>query len=157
MKELGYSSTVLVPGNDTLIHLYEGCEYEISTKRSRIECSSTDMEIEIREIDKNEYAALRREFLPKESIIQEGKNLDFLETQMQFYYEENILLAAHIENQNLYCAELLGDDSFAPGIVHALGCKDGTFFTPGKEEPFAMWHALTEDAIEPEYFGFAFD
>ena len=53
--------------------------------------------------------------------------------------------------------ELLGDSVLAPGIVYALGCKDGTFFTPGKDEPFAMWHALTEEAIEPEYFGFAFD
>jgi hypothetical protein len=138
------------------------------------------MEIEIREIDKSEYATLRRMFLPTHSLIQEDENLDFLATQAKFYvgrasdsvsYDEinsiigstsshkadTFLLSANIENENLYGIELLGDSSLAPGIVHALGCKDGTFFTPGKDEPFAMWHPLVKDAIEPGYLGFAFD
>lgn len=169
LASLGYTSVILVPGNEALIHLYEGCEYELCTKRSRIECSSQDMEIEIHEIKKDDYAPLRRELLPAHAIIQEGPNLDFLATQAKFYtgevtvaLEENtckkiFLLAATIENENLYGIELLGDASFAPGIVHALGCKDGTFFCPGKEEPFAMWHPLRDDAIEPGYLGFAFD
>ena len=157
LKELGYSSVVLVPGNETLVHLYEGCEFELCTKRSRIECTAENMGIEIQEIEKAEYASLRREFLPANAVIQEGENLDFLATQAKFYTGEHFLLAGHIENENLYGIELLGDVALAPGIVHALGCKDGTFFTPGKDEPFAMWHALTEDAVEPGYLGFAFD
>ena len=169
LKSLGYSSVILVPGNETLINLYEGSEYEICTKRSRIKCAAEDMEIELREINKEEYATLRREFLPMNAVIQEDENLDFLATQTKFYtgefifssedatYKKTFVLCANIENDNLYGVELLGDPSLAPGIVHALGCKDGTFFTPGKEEPFAMWHALTEDAIEPSYLGFAFD
>ena len=180
LKSLGYSGVVLVPGNESLVHLYEGCEYELCTRRSRIECAANDMKIKIREIDKSEYAALRRKFLPSHAIIQEGENLDFLATQAKFYvggtidsvsYDEidsnpgnissyktdTFLLSANIENENLYGIELLGDTSLAPGIIHALGCKDGTFFTPGKDEPFAMWHALAKDAIEPGYLGFAFD
>lgn len=169
LKALGYSSIVLVPGNDALVHLYEGCEYELCTKRSRIECAGEDMGVEIREIDKEKYATLRREFLPTNALIQENENLDFLATQAKFYTGEVVftsdetisqktfLLAASIAKENLYGIELLGDSSLAPGIVHALECKDGTFFTPGKDEPFAMWHALTEDAMEPSYLGFAFD
>lgn len=157
LKSLGYSSVVLVPGNEALMHLYEGCEYELCTKRSRIECSAEDMGIEIREIEKNEYAQLRRVFLPKNSVLQENESLDFLATQAKFYMSEHFLLAGHIENENLYGVELLGDSSLAPGIVHALGCKDGTLFTPGKDIPLAMFHALTEDAITPSYLGFAFD
>lgn len=180
LKSLGYSGVILVPGNASLVHLYEGCEYELCTKRSHIECAANDMEIEIREIDKSEYAALRRMFLPTHALIQEGENLDFLATQAKFYVGQAIdsvsyaetnsnigstsshkadtfLLSANIESENLYGIELLGDSSLAPGIVHALGCKDGTFFTPGKDEPFAMWHPLVKDAIEPEYLGFAFD
>ena len=157
LSSLGYSSVMLVPGNESLIHLYEGCEYELCTKRSRIECAATDIGIEIQEIDKEAYASLRKEFLPANGVIQEGKNLDFLETQAKFYTGNNILLAANIEDENLYGIEFLGDVSFAPGIVYALDCKDGTFFAPGKDEPFAMWHPLNEDAIEPSYFGFAFD
>lgn len=157
LKSLGYSSVILSPANEALVHLYEGCKYELCTKRSRIECVAIDMGIKLREIDKEEYATLRREFLPVNAVIQENENLDFLATQTRFYVGEHILLAANIENENLYGMELLGDSALAPGIVYALGCKDGTFFTPGKDEPFAMWHALTEEAIEPEYFGFAFD
>jgi len=169
LKSLSYSSVILVPGNEALIQLYEGCEYELCTKRSRIECTGFDMELEIQEIEKEEYATLRRKFLPKNSVVQEGENLDFLATQARFYIgvdststEESdaaktFLLTANIENENLYGIELLGDATLAPGIVHALGCKDGTFFTPGKDEGFAMWHGLREDAVEPSYFGFAFD
>ena len=157
LKSLGYAGAILVPGNEALVHLYEGCEYETSTKRSRIECSAEDMRIEIREIDKDEYATLRRDFLPAHAVIQESESLDFLATQSKFYTGEHFLLVASIENKNLYGIELLGDTSLAPGIVHALNCKDGTFFSLGKDEPFAMYHALTEDAIEPGYLGFAFD
>lgn len=179
LKSLGYSSVVLVPGNEELVRFYEGTEYELCTKRSRIECAGIDMGIEVQEIGKEEYASLRREFLPTNAIVQENENLDFLATQAKFYVgrlkinscdetldnidissngkPHDFLLAANIENSNLYGIELLGDSALAPGIVHALGCKDGTFFTPGKDEPFAMWHALTEDATEPGYLGFAFD
>ena len=157
LKSLGYSSVILVPGNEVLVNLYEGCEYELCTKRSRMECNAEDMGLIIKEISKDEYTALRREFLPAHAVIQEGENLDFLETQMKFYTGDHFLLVANIENANLYGAELLGDSTLAPGIVHALGCKDGTIFTPGKDENFAMWHALTEDAVEPHYLGFAFD
>lgn len=169
LKSLGYSSVVLVPGNEALVHLYEGCEYELCTKRNRIECAAEDMRVELREIQKEEFATLRREFLPANAVVQENENLDFLATQVKFYagdtlysseestYKKVFLLAGYIDSENLYGIELLGDSSLAPGIVYALGCKDGTFFTPGKDESFAMWHALTEDAITPSYLGFAFD
>lgn len=176
LRELGYTGVVLVPGNDALVSLYEGCEYETCTKRSRIECAAIDGNIEIHEIEKEEYAALRREFLPKLAVIQENENLDFLAAQAKFFIGGRIpndkndtasanrqllkgdfLLAGTIENENLYGIELLGDVSLASGIVHALGCKDGSFFTPGKDEAFAMYHKLTEEAVTPSYFGFAFD
>ena len=169
LKELGYSSSILSPATEPLVHLYEGSEYELCAKRSRMECSSFDMGVQVREIKKEEFAVLRKEFLPAHAVVQEGENLDFLSSQAKFYtgdaivsldentYTKTFVLSASIENENLYGIELLGDSTLAPGILHALGCKDGTFFTPGKDEPFAMWHPLAEDAIEPEYLGFAFD
>ena len=157
LKELGYKSVMLVPGSETLIHLYEGCEYELCTKHTKLECSAENMDISISEISKEEFALLRLEYLPKSSVLQEKENLDFLETQAKFYKGENFLLVAHIENENLYGIELLGDSSFAPGILYALNCKDGTFYIPGKDDSFAMYHSLSDDAIEPTYFGFAFD
>jgi hypothetical protein len=174
LKSLGYTGVVLVPGSDALVSLYEGCEYELTTKRSRIECTAMDMDIEIREIKKDEYATLRHKFLPKQAVIQENENLDFLSAQAKFYtgkkrfplhsssldktpQGEEFLLAGSIENDNLYGIELLGDTTLAPGIVYALGCKDATIFSPGKDEPFAMYHPLTTDSTPPAYFGFAFN
>lgn len=157
LKELGYKGSLLVPGSEALIGLYEGAEYELCTKIDTISCTSENKQLVIRKIDKHEYAALRRQFLPRDSVLQENDNLDFLNTQASFYAGENFLLCAAIEKENLYGIELLGDTSLAPGILYALDCQDGTFRTPGKETPFAMYHALTEDAVEPSYFGFAFD
>lgn len=174
LKALGYTGVVLVPGSDALVSLYEGLEYELTTKRSRIECTAMDMDIEIREIEKDEYATLRHKFLPKQAVLQENENLDFLSAQAKFYtgrkrfllnsssqdktpQGEEFLLVGSIENDNLYGIELLGDSTLAPGIVHALGCKDATIFTPGKDEAFAMYHPLTLDSTPPAYFGFAFN
>lgn len=157
LKEKGYHSAILVPGSEKLILLYEGAEYETCTKISEIKCSAEDMNLSIYEISKDEYASLRPNFLPKNSVLQEKENLSFLATQAKFFKGENFLLVANIENENLFGIELLGDTSVAAGILHSLGCKDGTFRTPGKDISFAMFHALKDDAVEPEYFGFAFD
>lgn len=157
MKKLGYKGTLLVPGSESLVRLYEGCEYEMCTKISEIKCSAENLEISVTEITKEEFATLRPSFLPKDSLIQENENIDFLSTQAKFYKGNDFLLAATIENDNLYGIELLGNPSVAPGILYTLGCKDGTFRTPGKDIPFAMFHALSEDAVEPEYLGFAFE
>lgn len=157
LSELGYHSVILVPGSEKLVHLYEGAEYETCTRISELKCCAEDMNLSICEISKEEFATLRLNFLPKNSVVQENENLEFLATQAKFYKGENFLLVANIENENLFGIELLGDTSIAPGILHALGCKDGTFRIPGKDMEFAMFHALNEEAIEPEYFCFAFD
>ncbi len=157
LKDFGYKSSLLVPGSKGLIHLYEGCEYEMCTKISEMTCSAEDFGISVTEISKDEYATLRSTFLPKNSVIQENENLDFLATQAKFYTGDKFLLIANIENDNLYGIEFLGDISLAPGIVHSLGCKDATLRVPGKDIPFAMFHALEEDSVEPGYFGLAFD
>ena len=157
LENLGYKSSLLVPGSNELVHLYEGCEYEMCTKISEITCTAENLGIQITEISKDEFATLRPLFLQKHSVIQENENLDFLATQAKFYKGDNFLLVGIIENENLHGIEFLGDISIAPGIVHALGCKDGTLRTPGKDIPFAMFHAFKEDAVQPTYFGFAFD
>ena len=157
LKELGYKGALLVPGSEALVGLYEGAEYEICTKISELSCTAEDMGLFIRKIDKNEYASLRKQFLPRDGVLQEKDNLDFQATQASFYTGDNFLFCARIEQENLYGVELLGDTSLAPGILYALDCKDGTFRVPGKDKPFAMFHALSEDAVEPGYLGFAFD
>ncbi|MBQ3030252.1 MAG: hypothetical protein IJD24_03425, partial [Agathobacter sp.] len=132
-------------------------EYEMCTKISEITCSAENLGVSITEISKEEYATLRPALLPKNSVIQGNENLDFLATQARFYKGDNFLLVGTIENENLHGIEFLGDISLAPGVVHALSCKDASLRTPGKDIPFAMFHALEENATEPTHFGFAFD
>ena len=110
------------------------------------------------EIDKNEYARLRKLLLPAGSVIQEKENLTFLENIAKFYIGHGFLLCAHGENPTLYVYELLGDKSHAPDIIHTLGFSDGIIRTPGNSRPFTMYHSLSNNASTlPNYFGFAFD
>jgi sugar phosphate isomerase/epimerase len=48
-------------------------------------------------------------------------------------------------------------DLDVPGILKALNYDRGNFRIPGNSCPFAMFHPLTNSAIFPSYFGFAFD
>jgi hypothetical protein len=59
------------------------------------------------------------------------------------------------DGEKLLGLELLGNTDAAPGIVAALGCKEGRFRIPGGT-PFAMYRPLS-DISAPTYFGLAFD
>jgi len=157
LKAQGYAAVLLVPAEEALREMYRKLGYRDATRVSELSCGAADAPLSLRAIGPEEYAALRREFLPAGSVVQEGENLRFLSQQAQFYTGEDFLLAAYTEEETLHGMELLGDRSAAPGIVSTLECKKGHFRTPGTETPFAMIHPLTEDAVVPEYFGFAFD
>lgn len=158
LTALGYSGALLVPGNETLFSLYHKMGYNICSTIKQFECNATLEELPFYKIASFEYAKLRKELLPKRSVLQENENLDFLQTQMNFYMGPGFLLAAHGENNTLYGAELLGDISIAPAITHSLGYTKGIFRTAGSGKPFAMYYPLGNNALAPpSYFAFAFD
>jgi len=165
LKSLGYEGVLLVPGSESLFQYYAGMEYQTCSYIREFDCTgsqiSNDENFMISEIDKAQYALLRRQFLPSGGVIQENENLDFLETLAKFYTGDNFLLAASISDHHLYVRELLGDVSAAPYIVSALDCKAGSFRTPGSDRAFAMYHTFysnkTNPASAPYYFAFAFD
>ncbi len=162
LKSLGYTGALLVPGDRDLFHLYEGMGYQTACYMRQFSCTAStshpDTSQFLRRIEKAEYATLRRRFLPVNGVIQESENLDFLEKQMDFYAGEDFLLTACIENNALYGTELLGNTDIAPQILQALGCQKGTFRTPGKDTPFAMYYTFDKtNPIAPAYFGLAFD
>ena len=158
LERLGYQGTVLVPGEAELFRLYVEMGYRTcSTLRSFL-CGAGPEDAALYRIDTDEYARLRRQFLPAGGVIQEKESLDFLATQASFYAGTGFLLAARREGDRLNGIELLGNSEAAPGIVEALGCAEGTFRTPGPGQPFAMYRPLGENAPEPPtYFGLAFD
>lgn len=157
LQKEGYTAVLLVPAGEGLREMYRKLGYRDATTLSEFSCGAGETALPIRAIGPEEYAALRREFLPGNSVVQEKENLRFLSQQAQFYTGEGFLLAAYTDGDTLHGMELLGDASAAPGIVKALECKKGHFRTPGTETPFAMIYPLQEDAVVPEYFGFAFD
>lgn len=156
LADLGYAGTLLVPGEASLFQMYTGLGYETVSGISEFSCTAAPGKLTLEQTSRDEYARLRRQLLPAGGVLQEGENLAFLETQYSFFKGAGCLLAASRRDENLFCAELLGDCSAAPGILAALGCQDGTFRTPGNTRPFAMYHAFT-DAPAPSYFGLAFD
>lgn len=153
----GYASALLVPQKESLRKMYAGMGYRDVGGLDITACTAAEAPAALRSIGPEEFAVLRRQYLPENSVVQEGENLAFLARQLQFYTGSGFLLAAYSENGVLHGVELLGDPAAAPGIVTALGCCRGSFRMPGSAHAFAMFHPLADDAAVPAYFGFAFD
>lgn len=157
LKEQGYASAMLVPADEGLRNMYQKMGYDDCTSVEKRACEAGEHPVEIRTVGIEEYASLRRKFLPKNGVLQEGIQLPFLATQTQLLAGQDFLLAAWLEGNVLHGMELLGNADAAPGILRALGCEKGTFQIPGTDKPFAMIHKLHIMAVTPKYFGFSFD
>ena len=152
----GYDGALLTPAEPELRRMYGGFGYRACCRVSEHSCVA-GAPVPIRKIGGEEYAALRRRFLPKGGVIQEGRNLRYLETYGTFYAGEDFLLAGGPSGDGFRGMELLGNREAGPGILGALGYRKGTFRTPGEENPFAMFLPLKDGAEPPKYFGLAFD
>lgn len=157
LKSRGYAGMLLVPEDENLSRMYARMGFESCTTVSEFLCAPEIPAAAIHKIDAATYARTRQILLPKGSVIQEGENLAFLETQATFYSGPGCLAAVTINGEKLHCHELLGDAAAAPQILTALGLSMGFFRCPGKGKPFAMLHPLTGDCPVPAYFGLAFD
>lgn len=152
---LGYAGAVLVPGAVSLFEMYQAFGYETCSYVSEFSCAAAEQPAALRAIDAEEFAALRRTFLPKGGVLQEGESIAFLQTMARFYAGEDFLLTVSAEGK-FFAPELLGNPYAAPSILTAFGKKEGIFRTRGGDKPFAMYKALSEGAA-PTYFGLAFD
>ena len=157
LSQRGYAGAILVPQKESLRAMYAGMGYRDAGGLNLISSTPGDPSVPVRAIGPEEFAALRRQYLPEHSVVQEGTGLQFLARQLQFYTGPGFLLAAYAEDGILQGVELLGDPGCAPGILKTLGTARGSFRTPGNTAPFAMFHPLSETILPPAYFGFAFD
>ena len=156
LLQLGYTGVVLVPAKPTLFDFYKKMGYACFGGIHTWEASA-GAPIALQEISYKEYAALRKDFLPENSVLQEGALLRFLGSYARFWQGDDFLACtAEEDNGALVCYELLGNTDAAPGIVAALGKAAGTFRTIGTS-PFAMYLSLTDDPALPQYFAFALD
>lgn len=149
----GYAGCILVPGEESLRRFYRGMGYENCGGVEEFDAGAA-APVPLRKLEPQEYAALRRKYLPDGGVIQEGVNLEFLSCWAHFYEAPNALVAAVWEEGKLLVLDLLGDVQEAPGIVAALGAETGWFRSPG-EKPFAMHRPLNGNT-PPKYFAFCF-
>ena len=151
----GYVAAILVPGEPPLADFYGTMGYRFFAGIREPSALAKSPGVALRKITGAEYGQLRRQYLPENSVIQEGESLAFLERYADLYAGDDFILAAYQEKDALSGLELLGNGEKMPEILHTLGAKHGTFRMPG-EEHFAMWLPLKAVA-EPAYFGLAFD
>lgn len=157
LRTEGYAGAILVPAGEPLFAMYETMGFETCSRVTEFETTAGNPPCQLYKIPPETYAKLRREFLPHGAVIQEGENLDFLQTQATFYHNPQCLMAASVEGDRLHCHELLGNIRLAPNILTATGCKTGFFRTVGHSKAFAMYCPLSADCPRPGYFGLAFD
>ena len=157
LAEDGYDSVMLVPADAGLREMYRKLGYEDCTSVSEITCDPGVLPAGVRNVDIDEYAALRRKLLPEGGVLQEGNNLTFLAAQTRLFAGKDFLLSAWLDGNTLHGTELLGNTAAVPGILRALGCDRGAFQIPGTDKPYAMIHKLRDGAVMPKYFGFSFD
>ena len=154
LRAQGYSGTILVPGSQELFRFYEKLGYRICSSVTEFSCVA-GTPVSLRPLGAEEYAALRRAYLPFGGVIQEGPTLEFLSRFADFYAGDGFLLAASAEDRKARVHELLGAAD-AAGIVAALGAETGSVRAPGSTTPFAMYHSL-DGSPAPGYFGLALD
>ena len=154
LAQRGYAGAVLVPCSESLFRFYEKMGYSGfgGMEKFRAEAGAP---VALQEISGQEYARLRRQYLPAGGILQEGPLMEVLATQAQFYQGTDFLLCCVREECQLTGLELLGQAD-AGGILGALGCQSGSFRVPGKT-PFAMYLPLEKNGPRPDYFAFALD
>ena len=156
LTERGYMGAILCPGSDSLFDFYKSMGYSTCTYVNECEVTAGDA-VGVKEITKDEYAKLRRKYLPEGSVIQESENIDFLSSFSKFYSGDCFVLTARPDGERLFGAELLGNVDAAAGITRALGFERGVFRTEGNVKPFAMYYSLDKKTVPPTYFGLAFD
>lgn len=162
LKEKGYEGALLSPASETLFAFYESMGYQTCVYTETLSFEENTLytfekkAIDVRPIEKYEFSRLRRNFLSETAVLQENENLDFLETQADFYAGKNFLLTAHKKRNFLLGIEFLGDTSVIPSILAALECTSGTFYTPGGDQPVGMYYSFTDGSLMPSYFGFTF-
>lgn len=155
LKYLGYAGEVLVPAEENLFQMYEKMGYSVCSSVSEFVCTAASEPAQMRKVDAEEFRLLRRQFLPEDGVVQEGDNLNFLQTMADFYAGEDFLVVV-AQGEDFFAPELLGNEQAAPGILAALRHNKGRFRGPGGGTPFAMYLSLS-DCPAPGYFGLAFD
>lgn len=151
----GYAGAVLLPAADWLRDYYSTMGYTPFGAVAHKVCTAGERCF-VRVVDTEEFALLRREYLPRGGIRQEGALLRFLATQAALYAGEHFVAAVSKEEPKTV-VEFLGDQKEIPGLLGALKLPQATVRTPGGGQTAGMYLPLTPDAPVPTYLGLPMD
>lgn len=158
LKEKGYAGIILVPASKHLFEFYGKMGYKTTAHKTNVFVNASDECVNVTEVSACEYARIRKKYLPENSVLQEGENLDFLSLMCRFYTGDGFCFVLDNTLKTFKAIEFLGDFDLAPHILNSFKVKSGEFVTFGNEIPFAMYLSLDEsNDSHPKYFGFAFD
>ena len=155
LKERGYGFVILKPGSDELFSLYGKLGYMTCGYFCSV-TADADGTADIREISKEEYSLLRQGSLPRNGVDVGDKFLEFAAEYMHFFAGDGYVFTAHTDDNELYCAELIGKEPTLSSVVGALGCRKGHFRLEGNE-PFIMGHPLKCECPDDLRFTLTFD
>lgn len=156
LAQAGYAGAVLVPADEGLRKMYGALGYRDCGGIRHLSATAGEAPCSMKRLTPEEYLALRAEYLPRGSAAHEAPAIKYLHTFAQFYAGEDFLLAASREGDTLSGLELLGSPGAMPGILAALGCREGRFLCPGPD-PLAMYRPLVPRCPRPAYFGLALE
>lgn len=154
LTEKGYAGAVLVPAEEGLWQYYGSMGYR-PFGHLRSFTAQAGAPILLKEIDAAAYCKSRKASLP-DNALQEENAIGYYGTWGKFYQGNDCLFAAAADGDTLYVQEFLGNAEKAPGIVAALGCREGIFRAVGGREHCGMY-LLFENCAPPAYLGFPLD
>lgn len=157
LADRGFDGVVLVPQEPWLVDMYRRMGFAVCSRVRECVVPAAGTPIPLRRVGAAQFAQLRRHLLPPGGVEQPGENVDFLAAQAALYAGETWLAVTAELDGVLWCPEFLGDPALAPGLVKALGYREGSFRMAGDERPFSMFRPLVKDCPTPAYFGLAFD
>ena len=148
----GYRGAILSPGSESLFRFYRRMGYETVGFVTE-QTVSAGTPLPLREIGRQEFAALRRELLPANGLRQEGANLAYLSRFARFYAGADWIAAV----SGSTAAEYLGPEDRIPGLLGTLGLDQARVRLPGNDRPLVMGLSLNGQPLQEVYFGFPFD
>ncbi len=152
LQNLGYHGAALVPADPALRAYYRKFGFQDFGGITQTDVFPTTP-LPLGQLTKEEYAALRQQFLPQGGVGLAGDMLEYFSNLARFYAGDGFLFASE---GNVVIPELLGHCPDIGGIAAALGVERLVVRTPG-DTPFAMYLPLTDSKERPTYFGIALD
>ena len=156
LNDKGYSSALLVPGDEGLFAFYERLGYRCVCRVTEGEAVASVGEIP-RKICAEEYSALRHSLLPRGAVREGREGIAFLAETHSLYATDDTVIAVRREGDTLVASELIGSTEPLQALAFSMELSSVRYRTAGEGRAFAMQYKLKDDATVPSYLGLAFD